>query len=235
MLLVALVALTATAPLVLEARAGDIALSLIADAVLIASLHAARPGGRAVAIGVILALVDFGIGRLIALETFQGARWLLLLQVLLWLSILIFVTAMILEAIFATESVSVETLQASLCVYMLLGLTWVFLYILANLPAPHSFQSQSGARIAWSDGQSRRVAFMRLLIFSYATMTGTGYSDLAPSTDFARMVACLEAMMAQVYLAVVIARLVGMQTGPTAGVPPPTTDGEAGRGAAQPG
>src|SRR5262245_4422828 len=120
-LLVALISLMATAPLILEARAGGVALSLFADAVLIASLHVAPPEGRAVAICVVRALGAFGIGRLIALETFPGARWLLLLQVLLWLAILIFVTATILEAIFATESVSVETLQASLCVYMLLG------------------------------------------------------------------------------------------------------------------
>src|SRR5262249_16237137 len=131
-LLVALIALLATAPLILAARAGNIALGLFAYAVLIASLHAARPGGRAVAIGLVLALVDFGIGRLAALDTFKSARWLVFLQVLLWLSILIFVTVAILEAIFASDRVSVETLQASLCVYMLLGLIWVFLFALID-------------------------------------------------------------------------------------------------------
>jgi hypothetical protein len=66
-------------------------------------------------------------------------------------------------------------------------------------------------------------------------MTGTGYSDLTPSTDFARMATCLEAMMAQVYLAVVVARLVGIQAGPAAGVSPATTDGETSLGHGQPG
>src|SRR5262249_56811815 len=98
------------------------------------------------------------------------------------------------------------------------------------LPAPDSFQAESGLRIVGSDDRSRRLLFLRLLIFSYATMTGTGYSDLTPSTDFARMATCLEAMTAQVYLAVIIARLVGIYAVPPAGIPPSPTDGEAGPG-----
>jgi hypothetical protein len=52
-------------------------------------------------------------------------------------------------------------------------------------------------------------------------LTGTGYGEIAPAGAFAEMTACLEAMMAQVYLAVVIARLVGIQAGP----PPPARPG----------
>ena len=61
------------------------------------------------------------------------------------------------------------------------------------------------------------LPFTRLFIFSYATLTGTGRGDLEPANGFADMATSLEAMSAQVYLAVVIARPVGMQTGS----PPP--------------
>ncbi|MBV8313770.1 MAG: hypothetical protein JOZ53_02435, partial [Planctomycetaceae bacterium] len=107
-LLVALVALMASAPVIIEkpVGVGVVAYDLFASAVLVASLHAARPGGTPVAIGLILALTDFGIGRL---ATFEGTRWLVILQILLWLSTLIFVTATILEAIFESEDVTVET------------------------------------------------------------------------------------------------------------------------------
>ncbi|MGO9601104.1 MAG: hypothetical protein ACLP7Q_24260 [Isosphaeraceae bacterium] len=50
------------------------------------------------------------------------------------------------------------------------------------------------------------------MILSYSTMTSRGYADLMPASDFANICGCLEAMMAQVYLAVVIARLVGLQS-----------------------
>jgi hypothetical protein len=207
-LLVALIALMTSAPLVFERPAGNVALSLFADAVLVASLHAARPGGRAVALGLILAVADFVIGRL---ATFESARWLLVLQIVLWLLILVFVTVTILEAIFASEQVRVETLQASLCVYLLLGLTWVFLYALVELAAPGSFQTQRGSWVAGWDERSRRTDFLLLLVFSYSTLTSTGFGDVTPASGFASIVANLEALSAQVYLAVVIARLVGLQ------------------------
>ena len=151
-LLVALVALMASAPVAIEKPVGVVAYGLFAGAVLVASLHAARPGRTPAAIGLILALTDFGIGRL---ATFEGTRWLVILEILLWLSTLIFVTTTILEAIFESEDVTVETLQASLCVYLLLGLIWVFAFALIEVAAPGSFQSQHGFRVAWSDDRSK--------------------------------------------------------------------------------
>jgi hypothetical protein len=213
-LLVAVVALLTSAPLLVATTGGDVALNLLAGTVLVASLHAARPGGKAVAFGLAMALADFGVGRLVALHGVGNLSWVLLLQVLLWLAILIFTTATILEAIFASRSVSLQTLQASLCVYLLLGLIWAFLLAAVQLTAPGSFESQHGAAVAWSDELSRRAAMMRLIVFSYSTLTGTGYADLTPTTDFARMAGSLEAMTAQIYLAVVIARLVGIQAAP---------------------
>jgi hypothetical protein len=110
--------------------------------------------------------------------------------------------------------VTLETLQAAFCAYLLLGLVWAFLYALMEVAAPASFRLQQGPPGA----PSRRLIFIRLFIFSYATLTGTGFGDVSPASPFAEIVACLEAMTAQVYLAVIIARLVGMQVGP----PPPS-------------
>jgi hypothetical protein len=42
-------------------------------------------------------------------------------------------------------------------------------------------------------------------------MVSRDYGDLAPASDFANIGGCPEAMMAQVHLAVVVARLVGPQ------------------------
>jgi hypothetical protein len=64
---------------------------------------------------------------------------------------------------------------------------------------------------------------MRLLIFSYSTLTGTGFADLTPTTDFARMAGSLEAMPAEIYLAVVIVCLVGIQAGPAPEMPADAT------------
>ena len=55
---------------------------------------------------------------------------------------------------------------------------------------------------------------MRLLFLSRATLSGSNYAEIAPATGFACNAASLEAMTGQVYLAVVIARLVGLHAIP---------------------
>ena len=92
-----------------------------------------------------------------------------------------------------------------------MGLFWAYLFALMEVTSPDSFRVLSGPASAWTDERSRRLEFTRLFIFSYATLTGTGRGDLEPANGFAVMAASLEAMSAQVYLAVVIARLVGLQ------------------------
>ncbi len=112
--------------------------------------------------------------------------------------------------------------------YLLLGLLWAYLFALLELTLPASFESPVAAGSLWRDDGARRSAFVRILVFSYSTMTTTGYSDLRPSNGFSAIAACLEAMMAQVFLAVVIARLVGMQSGPKPPAPPGATVDEGG-------
>ena len=97
----------------------DAVLTLFTGAVLVASLHAARPGAKPMAIGLALALADFLIGRC---TVHFGMPWLVLLQTVLWTSTLIYVIAAILRAIFASRDVTAETLLAALCVFLLIGL-----------------------------------------------------------------------------------------------------------------
>jgi len=49
------------------------------------------------------------------------------------------------------------------------------------------------------------------LYFSYTTMTTLGYGDLVPHAPIARMLTSIQAVTGQIYLAVLVARLVGMQ------------------------
>ena len=42
------------------------------------------------------------------------------------------------------------------------------------------------------------------------TLTTVGYGDIVPATDFARQLVSAEAVMGQVYLTIIVARLVGL-------------------------
>jgi hypothetical protein len=210
LLLVALVALMGAAPLI-PSPVSEAVLTLFTGAVLVASLRAARPARKPMAVGLALALADFLIGRC---TVHFGTRWLVLLQTVLWMSTLIYVTAAILRAIFASREVTVETLLASLCVFLLMGLFGAFAFTLIDLTFPESFRASNGPGLVWANGPSRATEFMRLFVFSYATLSGSNRADVAPATGFARNAASLEAMTGQIFLAVVVARLVGLHVTP---------------------
>jgi hypothetical protein len=210
LLVAALVALMAAAPLIPSA-ASHAVLALFTGAVLVASLHAARPGRSPMTIGLALALADFLIGRF---TSHFGTWWLVLLHTMLWMSTLVYVMATILRAIFASRAVTVETLLAALCVFLLMGLFWAFAFTLIDLTSQGSFRASHGLGLVWADERSSATEFMRLFVFSYATLSGSNYAEVAPATGFACNAASLEAMTGQVYLAVVIARLVGLHAIP---------------------
>jgi hypothetical protein len=213
LLLVALVALMGVAPLISRRPASDAVLALFTGAVLVASLYAARPGGKPVLVGLALALADFLIGGCTARF---GAWWLVLLQTVLWMATLMYVMAMVLRAVFASREVSVETRLAALCVFLSIGLFGAFAFTLADLTFPGSFRALHGPGLVWEDDQSSATEFMRLFVFSYATLSGSNCAEVTPATGFARNSASLEAMTGQIYLAVVGARLVGSHIIPPA-------------------
>jgi hypothetical protein len=217
----------AATPLITEGPVWNAVLTLFTGAVLVASLHAARPGGKAVGVGLAMALTDFAIGRCVVAF---DARWLVVLQNVLWLVTLVYVTATILERVFESEAVALETLQASLCVYLLIGLMGAFVFALIELTLPGSFQAAHGPHVVWRDAQSRARGFMRLFVFSYATLSGSSSAEVAPATGFASNAASLEAMAGQIYLAVVIARLVGIYSAPPPGEPAVVDGGARGPG-----
>lgn len=213
-LLVALIALLATAPVMAEGWIWRMLVLVFVAGVLVASLYAVRPGRGSLISGLLLAAVEFAIGRLAVVYPSRG---LVLAQIVLWIVALLCITVLILDWILESTDVTLETLQAAFCVYLLLGLFWAYLYAMMEVIAPDSFRVLRGDAVSWMAENSRRLEFMRLFIFSYATLTGTGRGDLEPASGFADMAAALEAMSAQIYLAVVIARLVGLQ----ASSPPP--------------
>ena len=214
-LLITLIAFLLSTPLMTVGGGWSIFLGLFASAVLIASLQAAHPGRRSLVIGVVLAATDLGMGRIALME---GGRWMMAFQALLWLLTFGFVAMTILNTVFGRASVDVETLQASLCVFLMLGLIWVFVYAVVDLASPESFRVVGAPKVALTEESLRRSDFARLVVFSFGTLTSSTRGDLVASSQFASLLACLEAMSVQVYLAVVIARLVGKQSEAAIGI-----------------
>jgi Ion channel len=92
---------------------------------------------------------------------------------------------------------NIQAVTGAICVYVLIGLLFVFLYgVLATVGSGNFFaQGTDGTR-------SLR------LYFSFVTLATLGYGDYTPAGEFGRTLAIVEALFGQLYLVTVIAVLV---------------------------
>lgn len=98
--------------------------------------------------------------------------------------------------------VTSETVCASLCAFLTMGICWAMIYSLTDLLSPGSFTT----RMAYGD----RIT-VHTVYFSFVTLTTLGYGDISPTNAFSRMLAVVEAIVGQLYLVVLVARLVALQ------------------------
>ena len=111
----------------------------------------------------------------------------------------------ILFYVLGSGRVTSDKIFAAICVYMLLGYGWTFVYSLLLEVQPQSFAATS--EVARNDYVGR---ILQLRYFSFMTLTTVGYGDIVPHSQAARTMAILEAVMGQFYLMVLIGRLVGL-------------------------
>jgi cytochrome b len=85
----------------------------------------------------------------------------------------------------------------ALCVYVLLGLLWAFVYTAVGAIEDKPFFVQD-----------QHATTSEYTYFSFITMTTVGYGDLTPASNVGRGCAAMEALLGQIYLVTVVALLV---------------------------
>ena len=108
--------------------------------------------------------------------------------------------------IFAIKEVDAELIAAALCLYLFIGLLGGGIFLLLESFAPGSFAGSNLAKAV--SFQDRSVIFQ---YFSFTTMTTLGYGDITPQTPVAMAFCQVEAILGQLFMAVLVARLVGIQ------------------------
>ena len=99
--------------------------------------------------------------------------------------------------IWEKEKVNKNSIMASICGYLIIGLTAasVFVFIDANFEG--SFQI------------TRNFAYYDFIYFSFITLTSIGYGDIVPIDPLAKMISILLSITGQLYITIVLALIVG--------------------------
>jgi hypothetical protein len=119
-----------------------------------------------------------------------------------------FTIAVVLGFLIRATRVDTDTIYASICVYLLMSLSWGLWFSLLQVLEPKSFSFPESHPF-------RQDSLAAELYFSLVTLTTLGYGDVTPLTTAARMSAALEALVGQIYVVVMVARLVGLNVSQT--------------------
>jgi hypothetical protein len=105
----------------------------------------------------------------------------------------------VLTRVLRAGTITAQRIQGAVAVYLLFGLIWANAYEWTDSMHPNSF---TGA--GTSGGASWTY-------YSFVTLTTMGYGDITPKHPLARSLATAEALTGQLYIAILISRLVALE------------------------
>jgi hypothetical protein len=103
--------------------------------------------------------------------------------------------------VFRSGGINIYRIYGAVAVYLLLGILWGQLYVMAYLLDPSSFYFDPST-------QRGEPPISELIYFSFITLTTLGLGDIVPVGSITRSMVSLEALVGQLYPAVLLARLV---------------------------
>ena len=118
----------------------------------------------------------------------------------IWIAIGLLATAAALRFAMRATAVDAEHLYAALSAYLMAGIFFGLLYFVVEQASPGTFTSPT------------HLTQTSAIYFSFVTLATLGYGDIAPRGDIARGIAIIEGVGGQLFLAVLVARLVSLYT-----------------------
>jgi hypothetical protein len=95
---------------------------------------------------------------------------------------------------------TLDTIFAALSGYYLMGFTWALVYALVDVGIADAFN------VSLADNLIHRAFY-----FSFVTLTTLGFGDVTPTHPLTQSLVTSEALVGQIYLVVLVARLVAMR------------------------
>jgi hypothetical protein len=170
---------------------------------------------RVFAMAAVLFVIAMGSGLLLGVtwnETAPSGHVLLTVCTLAaTVAFLGFVGGVILHEVLVSVPVTWNTVCGALCVYLLAGAICANFYLLIHLMDPGSFVGAYplAGRIDSAAALDRHSA--AFTYYSFTTLSTLGMGDITPRSPLARTLSWMEAVLGQIYLAVLVARLIALQ------------------------
>ena len=192
-------------PLVADRPAGSLVLDVLFSAMLVISAYAVSAQRKILIVALVLALPTLGFWWSVrATDSTSFAFTGLALSAIFFL----FILFVLLRNVINSDEANIDTIYAAMSAYLLIGVTWSFFYAMVEISTPGAFQFGS---LAMQLQNSQPHGELRLFsYYSLVTLSTLGYGDITPLTPLAQTLSALEAVTGQLFIAVLLARLVGM-------------------------
>jgi len=102
--------------------------------------------------------------------------------------------------VFGPDSNVMNRLIGAIVLYLLVAMMWASAYLIVSFADPSAFSKPT----------QPETPTLQWLYFSFTTLTTLGYGDIVPVSRLARSLAMVEALIGQLYPAVILARLVSV-------------------------
>jgi hypothetical protein len=181
-------------------------LGVLFFAILLSSVSAVSADRKSVAAASVLAVVSFG--SFVSLQ-FHDSTFLVALACCALGLFFLLIAVVVLRHIMRVSEVTTDTILGAICTYLLLGMVWTMIYTLIETFLPGSFL-RGGESIAAGFADSQSLVISSFIYYSFVTLTTLGYGDITPNSSPAAAMSSLEAVAGQLYLAILIARFVGL-------------------------
>jgi hypothetical protein len=198
-------------PMITLSQAGEFALALFFALTLIFGAFATIRHRIVIYLVIGLTVSTLGASLLNEMAPSRGIPALVSALRLVCLSVLVFMT---LNRTLRPGPVTVYRVIGGIAGYLLIGYTWTFAYQLLEQQRPGAIRFDSGMANTLSQQPNH------LIYFSFITLSTVGYGDVHPVHPVARSLAVAEALVGQLYIAILIASLVGMALQDQSAAPP---------------
>lgn len=196
-------------PFIGDSTAGRAALGGVGTMLVLAALYAVRRTPALVWVALIL-----GVPALVcsALEVvWPASDGVVLASALLHAPFYFYVSYGMIRYLFHDDRVTRDELFATGAAFTVVAWGFAYVYLAVQVLAPGSFTGAGGA--------GERTWF-ELLYLSFTTLTSVGLSDVTPVLDHARSLVMIEQVAGVLYVALVVARLVGLTVARSSNRPP---------------